>query len=177
MEKISELMDGELPRGESKRQITRLESDPQLSLSWDTYHLIRDALRQEIDLGPGFTRRIHACLEQEPVVIAPHTRMGYRMVRYTLPMAAGAAGVAVVAWLALYGEAPTGASQTLAQRASAPAMVQAPAAVQQPPLAVPANGVITDYLVAHQEFSPRTAMQGVASYARTVSADEAIPGR
>jgi negative regulator of sigma E activity len=176
MEKISELMDGELPRGEYKGQIARLENDPQLSQSWDTYHLIRDVLRQEIGVGPAFSRRVHAGLESEPVVIAPHTRMSHRIVRYTLPMAAGAAGVAMVAWLALSGDAPTGGSPNLAQRASAPAIAQAPSA-QQPPLAAAANGVVTDYLVAHQEFSPRTAMQGVASYARTVSADEANPAR
>jgi sigma-E factor negative regulatory protein RseA len=168
MDKISELMDGELPRRESKRQIARLERDPQLSERWDTYHLIRDTLRREVDLGPTFTRRVRACLEHEPVVIAPHARIGYRMRRYTLPMAAAIAGVAVVAWLALT-EAPTGAPPTLAERApapSSPAMLRAAA-----------NGAASDYLAAHQEFSPRTAMQGVASYARTVTAGEATPGQ
>jgi len=172
MDKISELMDGELPRRESKRQIARLESEPQLSERWDTYHLIRDTLRREVDLGPTFARRVRACLEREPVVIAPHTRIGYRMVRYTLPMAAAAAGVAVVAWLALPAGAPTDLSQIVVQRAPTAAIVRAPVAV-----AASANGVASDYLVAHQEFSPRTAMQGVASYARTVTAGEANPGR
>jgi sigma-E factor negative regulatory protein RseA len=170
MDKISELMDGELPRRESKRQIVRLERDPQLSERWDTYHLIRDTLRREVDLGATFTRRVRACLEHEPVVIAPHTRIGYRMARYTLPMAAAVAGVTVVAWLALT-EAPTGASTTLAERAAAPAP-SAPAIMR-----AAANGGTSDYLVAHQEFSPRTAMQGVASYARTVTAGEATPGQ
>lgn len=175
MDKISELMDGELPRRESKRQITRLESDPQLSERWDTYHLIRDTLRREVDLGPTFTHRVRACLQQEPVVFAPHTRIGYRMVRYTLPMAAAVAGVAVVAWLALTVDAPSGAPQTVAERAGAPTIVRLPVAVQQAQLV--ANGGTSDYLVAHQEFSPRTAMQGVASYARTVTAGEPNPGR
>lgn len=166
MDKISELMDGELPRRESKRQIARLEGDPRLSERWDTYHLIRDTLRREVDLGPTFTRRVRACLEQEPVVVAPHARIGYRMARYTLPMAAAVAGVAVVAWLALTGDAPTDAPPTVAERAAAAAIVRASA-----------NGGTSDYLVAHQEFSPRTAMQGVASYARTVTAGEANPGQ
>ena len=34
---------------------------------------------------------------------------------------------------------------------------------------------MNEYLVAHQEFSPSTAMQDVASYVRTVSADEPNP--
>ncbi len=169
MDKISELMDGELPRRESKRQIARLERDPRLSERWDTYHLIRDTLRREVDLGPTFTRRVRACLEHEPVLIAPHTRIGYRMARYALPMAAAVAGVTVVAWLALT-EAPTGAPSTLAQRGAAPA----PSATV---MRASASVAASDYLVAHQEFSPRTAMQGVASYARTVTAGEATPGQ
>ncbi|HEY7757801.1 MAG TPA: sigma-E factor negative regulatory protein [Burkholderiales bacterium] len=179
MDKISELMDGELPRRESKRQIVRLERDPQLSERWDTYHLIRDTLRREVDLGPSFTHRVRTCLEQEPLVIAPHARIGYRMARYTLPMAAAAAGVAVVAWLTLAGEAPPGAPPTMAER-SAPLALSAPSSVPSAPSAMvraSANGATSDYLVAHQEFSPRTAMQGVASYARTVTAGETNPGR
>jgi sigma-E factor negative regulatory protein RseA len=35
-------------------------------------------------------------------------------------------------------------------------------------------GVMNDYLTAHQEFSPSTAMHGVASYVRTVPTDESI---
>lgn len=160
MDKISELMDGELPSRECKRQIDRLERDAHLSTSWDTYHRIRDALRQEAEVRSDFMRRVHECLEREPTVIAPHTRLGHRVVRYTLPMAAGIAGVAVVAWLAVSMQDTSGLRQ-----------VPGPTAIGK---AVPsASGAVADYLVAHQEFSPRTAMQGVASYVRTVSADEA----
>jgi sigma-E factor negative regulatory protein RseA len=177
MHKISELMDGELPPRESKHQIGRLKTDQRLTESWDTYHLIRDTLRREGELGPGFARRVRASLEREPVLIAPHTRVSYRMVRYTLPMAAAVAGVAVVAWLALSGDAPLDTSQTLAQGTPTAAIAVVPASEQQAPLAASAGGWTTDYLVAHQEFSPRTAMQGVASYARTVSTDDVNRGR
>src|SRR5262245_28586324 len=163
MDKISELMDGELPSRELKTQIARLKSDPRLTESWDTYHLIRDTLRREGDLGPGFARRMRACLETEPVMIAPHTRLSYRLVRYTLPMAAVVAGVAVVAWLAFSTDAPLDTSQTMAQRAPETVMVRVATPEQQAPLPASAGGGTTDYLVAHQEFSPRTAMQGVAS--------------
>ena len=37
------------------------------------------------------------------------------------------------------------------------------------------NGEFRDYMLAHQEFSPSTAMQGVASYVRTVPYED--PGR
>jgi sigma-E factor negative regulatory protein RseA len=69
--------------------------------------------------------------------------------------------VALVAWLALSMQMPGGAP--------------APQARLQVPLAAPA--AVNDYMLAHQEFSPSTAMRGVASYVRTVSAHEADPAR
>jgi hypothetical protein len=36
-------------------------------------------------------------------------------------------------------------------------------------VAVPAGEVANNYLLAHQRYSPSNAMQGVASYVRTVS--------
>jgi hypothetical protein len=36
---------------------------------------------------------------------------------------------------------------------------------------------MTRYLVAHQEFSPTTAMQGVGSYSRTVWPEDSDPSR
>jgi sigma-E factor negative regulatory protein RseA len=168
MEKISELMDGELSARESRSQIQRLEKDPDLGDSWETYHLIRDALRNEVDLGPAFAKRLHDRLEREPAIVAPHTRLVNRVVRYSLPMAAGVAGIAVVGWLALSNLPGSGGMQQLAQ---APAAQQA-AAIAPAPAAARVNGQVRDYLLAHQEFSPSTAMQGVASYVRTVSADD-----
>jgi sigma-E factor negative regulatory protein RseA len=166
-------MDGELDARESRVQIQRLERDPALAGEWETYHLIRDALRNEIDLGPQFARKLHERLADEPVIVAPHTRLSHRMVRYTLPMAAGLAGVAVVGWLALSSGQMSGAGQTVAQNA---VPVPAVATVTKPAPATQAvDGQVREYMLAHQEFSPSTAMQGVASYVRTVSTDD-TPG-
>ena len=41
---------------------------------------------------------------------------------------------------------------------------------------LPANDSINDYLLAHQEFSPGTDVQGAASYIRTVAARHAAAG-
>jgi sigma-E factor negative regulatory protein RseA len=162
MDRISALMDGELGRWASKAQIERLERDPALGESWETYHLIGDALRQDAGLGADFTRRLHERLEQEPMVVAPHMQLSHRIARHALPVAAGFGGVAVVTWLAL-------SLQPFApQRTPVAEALVAPAAVAA---AVPASaqGAAADYLRAHQEFSPSVAMQGVASYVRTVS--------
>ena len=158
MEKISQLMDGELGEREARLQIRRLESEASLMQAWDTYHLIRDAMRDDISLGIDFERRLRQRLDGEATVIAPN--VASRVVRYSLPLAAAVAGVAVVGWLAL-------SSQP--QPAPSPGARIAPAVVATE---TPAAGQMSDYLLAHQEFSPTAAMQGVASYVRTVSNED-----
>jgi len=78
-----------------------------------------------------------------------------------LSAAAAIGGVALVTWLALF-DSPFAPQQKVAGN-------QAPPGGQTQVAATPANDAVNDYLLAHQQFSPSTAMQGVASYVRTVS--------
>jgi sigma-E factor negative regulatory protein RseA len=174
MEKISQLMDGELEEHESRVQFRRLGEDGGLVRSWETYHLIRDVLRDEAAACPDLVRRVRQRLDKEPTVIAPHTRFAARIARYTLPMAAAIAGVTVVGWLALSLRPAIESAGPTAQNNPPP--VSGPAQ-PAPALAVAsANGQVNEYLLAHQEYSPSTAIQGVASYIRTVSnRDPEIP--
>lgn len=174
MEKISELMDGELGEREARAQIHRLGSEASLAQAWDTYHLIRDALRDNICMGSSFERRLRQRLDEEPTVIAPRARVTSRVVRYSLPLAAAVAGVAVVGWLGLSSPPQTAPSPPTALTApnvvatrGVPPLLPAPARAAQ----------MNDYLLAHQEFSPTAAMQGVASYVRTVSNEDWDPAR
>ena len=149
MERISAFMDGELEDQEAAGQVRRLKEDLELRLAWDTYHLIGDAMRGEAGYSSGLAVKISARLASEPTVVAPRTRMPLRNVRrLALSAAASIAGVALVAWLTLF---------------------DSPLAPQTQLAVTPANGAVNDYLLAHQQFSPNTAMQGVASYVRTVS--------
>ena len=163
MERISAFMDGELEDHEVAGQVRRLKEDLELRTAWDTYHLIGDAMRGEAGYSSGLAVKISARLASEPTVMAPRIRMPLRNVpRLALSAAAAIGGVALVAWLTLF-DSPL-APQT--QLAATPAN----GAAQQTQLAAtPANGAVNDYLLAHQQFSPNTAMQGVASYVRTVS--------
>jgi sigma-E factor negative regulatory protein RseA len=171
METISQMMDGELDEHECRLQIRRLGQDAALAQSWDTFHLIRDVLRDEASAGPDLAHRVRERLVKEPTVIAPHTRLAARVVHYTFPMAAAVASVAVVGWLALsFRPALESSGLVTAQNTAVPqAVAVKPVA---PPTAAPANGQMNEYLLAHQEYSPSTAMQGVASYIRTVSSRE-----
>jgi len=162
MERISAFMDGELEDHEAAGQVRRLKEDRELRAAWETYHMIGDTMRGEVGYSSGLVVKVSARLTAEPTVLAPRPRMHLRNVRrLALSAAASIGGVALVAWLALF-DNPFVPQQNLAVN-------QAPLGAQTQLAVTPANGAVNDYLLAHQQFSPSTAMQGVASYVRTVS--------
>ena len=165
MERISAFMDGEVGDHEVAAQLASLKQDPALRETWETYHLIGDAMRGDAGVTPGFMNRFSAALAREATVLAPRTPVRSRSIpRIALPLAASFGGVALVAWLALSGNPFMPREDKLAASVVPPS---AQVAVK------PANGAVNDYLLAHQQFSPSTTMQGVASYVRTVSGREA----
>jgi len=156
---ISALMDGELDDRAAGELIDALARDRGSLETWRTYHLIGDALRQSQPLPRGFSARVARQLAGEPTVIAPGRLLPQPRTWYAL--AASLAAVALVGWL---GFAP---QQAPAPVATAPATAQPVA--QSKPAVVPLPSGTNDYLLAHQGFSPRVSLQGMAAYARTVS--------
>lgn len=168
MERVSALMDGELEGAEASDQLKRMRHDPELRSAWETYHVIGDVLRGHGVLSPGFAERVAARIEREPAILAPRRLGGRSAARVALALAASVCGVAVVAWLALYNPTRSGEPPLVADNQNKPSSAQA--APEPVPRAVPAAIAVNEYLLAHQQFSPRTALQGVASYMLTVSA-------
>jgi len=170
MEKISELMDGELEGQECKSHLQRLCKDPQLAKRWDQYHLIRDVLRSEAGTRVDLVASMHARLEAEPTILAPRRRVQTLIARIALPAAAAIAGVVVGGWLSSSPSVPLG-TQEVSKAAMPPtSVVSAPAkAALAPPVVELADGQVAELILAHQEFSPTSAMQGAASYVRTFS--------
>jgi sigma-E factor negative regulatory protein RseA len=177
MEQISALMDGELDSAEAGRQLSRVKQDSDLRSTWDTYHMIGDALRGSAMMSPGLERRVAQRLASEPTVLAPRARPARRIsptVSYALSAAASLSAVAVVAWVALSGNVP-GTAEQQARLAQAPAATSvAPSVVA---VAIPEAARAHDYLLAHQGVSPSTALQGVAPYVRTVTMSQQLDGR
>jgi sigma-E factor negative regulatory protein RseA len=171
MEKISELMDGELEAQECSNHLQRLCKDPQLAKRWDQYHLIRDVLRSEAGTRVDLVASMHARLEAEPTILAPRRRVQTLIARVALPAAAAIAGVVVGGWLSSSPSGPLG-GQEVAKDTTSPASVVSAAAkpAAPPPVVVElADGQVNELILAHQEFSPTSAMQGAASYVRTLS--------
>ena len=176
---ISALMDGELDQRAAAQVMDALAKDGEATEAWRIYHLISDTLGESRMLSAGFTERVAARLAQEPTVLAPNRLRGDPPPRRWVAMAAGVAAVALVGWL---GFAP---QQTAVQTAVAPAahgpvpLTQAPAAASPDNRAqsVPLPSGANDYLLAHQGYSPRVSLQGMAPYVRTVSEQAQEPGR
>lgn len=172
MEKISMLMDGELDEHESQGQLKRLKDDPALARGWHDYHLIGDAMRGERPLSAGFNARLAARMAAEPTILAPQRTSKRSATAYALSAAASISAVALVGWVAFvnYPEAPAPQIAQAPPAITAATAVTPPAAAPQPQLAsVSSEGKMNEYLMAHQEFSPSTAIQGLAPYIRSVS--------
>jgi sigma-E factor negative regulatory protein RseA len=165
--RISELMDGEVERHEAAGPLDALRAEGEARDTWRSYHLIGDAMRDTRMLSAGFAARVAAKLSEEPTVMAP-SRIApapQRARRQLLSAAASLAAVALVGWVAFglqEGQPPT---------AQAPSSMAQVAQVQPPAAQVPPPSSANDYLYAHQGYSPRNSLQGVAPYVRTVSGE------
>jgi len=160
-DRISQLMDGELDDRAAAELIGRIGRGDEALETWRLYHLVSDSMRESRALSAGFSARLAERLAAEPTVLAPQRARSESRTWFALSAAASLAAVALVGWLAFapqQGAAPqlarTATPQVEAQAAPAPAM--APSAAN-------------DYLLAHQGFSPRVSIQGMAPYVRTVS--------
>jgi len=161
-ERISRLMDGEVDTSEMDALCALLRDDAAMA-TWSCYHTIGDALRGETavtrSVGPAVSRQ----LASEPTVLAPRVLVASRpemsrVASWAWAAAASIAAVSVVGWTAY-------------SLIDAPEMLAAKTAggtartAQIRPLTVP-----PDYLLAHQEYAPANALQGLGPYMRDVAA-------
>lgn len=178
--KISALMDGELDGHELGEPLAALDQDGDAIETWRIYHLISDALQGHLLLANDCVRRVAARLVEEPVLIAPLPSQVARpeRTRWFVPsaLAASVAAVALVGWMALVPQQR--APSLMAPVAQAPQPGPAPVAavarsVKEAPTRLPITAATRDYLIAHQVYSPRISLQGMAPYVRSVSAESA----
>jgi sigma-E factor negative regulatory protein RseA len=167
--KISALMDGELERREAGGALDALRNEGEARDLWRSYHLIGDAMRDTPQLSAGFAARVTAKLSDEPTVLAPRARPMLEQRRWQLLSAA--ASVAAVAFVsfAYFSQDPAAPAAPVAT--GAPSAAQAETAQVAPP------ETANDYLLAHQGYSPRNSLQGMAAYVRTVSSTASEPRR
>ena len=164
-ERVSVLMDGELDDKSAAAAIQSLASEREARDAWRSYHLIGDLMRGSAPLSEGFAARITWKLAEQPTVLAPgRIRPQPRRWFTVSAVAASLAAVALVAWLAFAPQPQVPAAPLAQAKPEAPAIVPMPTAAN-------------DYLLAHQGFSPRVSLQGMAPYVRTVSEQTVEPRR
>jgi len=162
-DRISALMDGELDDKSASELIGSLAHGSEHADAWREYHVIRDAMRGTAPLSEGFSARVAWKLADQPTVLAPRrSRPGLAPDSprwFTLSaIAASFAAVALVGWLAFAPQQP----------APAPVLAKVQPPVEKPAM-VPMPTSANDYLLAHQGFSPRVSLQGMAPYVLTVA--------
>jgi len=191
-------MDGELDSIDVAETITQVKKTEELRNEWSTYHLIGDALRQPEMATFDITSGIRKRLAIEPTVLTQELSKEKKGKVFAFAVAASMlTAVAAVSWMG--GQTmdqpfdrvtDTAVLQTavktefteptvitvpvLAQKEefkTGKLFLQAQAAAQADSDVIPNSAPIqlNDYMFAHEEFSPRTAIRGVSSYMHTVA--------
>lgn len=175
---VSAFIDGALNESVAKSTLDALKNQPDLRQAWDTYHLISDALRGSPAISQDFAGRVMNRLAAEPTVIAPMMRRPSSLRRLIVPLAASAMGVAAVGWVAQSLNSTESVQVAAGARPQSRPTVNV--AVGMPVQAPPYSAVevltvqhvapqVREYLLAHQNYSPRSNIQGVGHYLRSFS--------
>jgi sigma-E factor negative regulatory protein RseA len=170
--RVSALMDGELDVEETTRVIRAMRNCGEMRADWMRYHHIGACLRGEPEMAVDVVVKVMAVLEHEPTVLAPSPRQPVALMTNTrlmalrplMAMAASAAGVALVAWMALSPEMQTPAAPGVVAKAAASVAQAVPKANEKE------TSRMQSYLVAHQAHAPGSAIVGGVRNIRTVSA-------
>lgn len=158
-EKISRLMDGEIDATEMDVVFKALKGDAGMA-TWNCYHVIGDALRGETAATRNVAGTVAQRLAAEPAIVAAPARTAARPASWALAAVATLAAVTVVGWTAYSMVDATPAGFAKMREASTISAAQ-----MRPAARLPA-----DYLLAHQEYAPANALQGVGPYLRDVAA-------
>lgn len=156
-ESISALMDGELFEDEAEALLGRIGRHPEARREWQTYHLIGDALRQPDHIPEDISATLRERLRNEPTVLAPRSRISKKLRYFAMSAVASVMAVALVVWMSVK-IGPESVPQMALQQSGA----------EQQASSGDHDGM-DDYLMAHQEFSPSTNVEGAATYIRTVA--------
>ena len=168
-EKMSALLDDELSAHERDRLLQELGQDPMLRAAWGRYHLIRAALRKDIEVvvNSDLAARVVRRIENDP---APLARPLIRLpMRHFTKLAAGLAIAASVAAVAVVSFKSTLLPDTTHVPVVATAAVDSTSKSQTQIAKAAQDSSLNALLVKHNEFSPAANMNGMMPYVRVVS--------
>lgn len=180
-EQVSAGVDDELEAGEAGLLFRRLAADADLRQRWQRYHLISDALRNNLPtrLPIDLATRISAAIAAQPSLSQRMQPARWLRPLAGFAIAASVATIAVLGMRSLHTAVDSGPAEQLASAATVPAALPAALPVTtsqgdgtrwdpaQPEVAARLNA----YLVNHSGHAGATGMQSVLPYVRIVGYD------
>ncbi len=171
-EKLSALMDGELSEIEARRLLEDLTRDPTHRSTWERYHLVRHAMRGELELAAahGLPERVHARVSDlqksfHAGSLSPRVKRGAGL----LAMAASVAAISI-AGLRLLDQPQTPAAVTVASAPATAAIETTSATAKRWTATEPDVEKSLDTLLAqHNEYATGSGMAGMPRYVRVVA--------
>ncbi|MEW8507046.1 MAG: sigma-E factor negative regulatory protein [Candidatus Thiodiazotropha sp.] len=187
-ERLSALVDDEISEHEISGEINKLKNSPERLDVWSRYHLIGDAMRNELGKihDTGIARSISQQLENEPVVLAPAALKRRIPIRKrTLTGVAVAASLTAVAVVMAPQMINPGSSEAPNQLVSSAPLEQGERLQESRIVYVAEDGTrwkllkkpkvesrLNAYLLNHQDLSSSSNIKGIMPYATFVSYDE-----
>ena len=195
-EQLSACLDGELPEGELDLLLRQVGRDPQLHEVMGSYARIGEVLRagRAVTASAGFAAKVSAAIAAEPQLQSPvplrNPRVAPTALQWLRPAigVAIAASVAAVAVFSLQPDAPQPSQVAQIAEAAQPAVPATvgvmgdPSSYTVPPNTastafIPTSATrLTNYVVAHSEYSSPLGRRTVLSGVLSDETDEEDPG-
>lgn len=171
-EKLSAFVDDELDGLEERRVLAALEKDVSLRRTWERYHLMRSALRQDLGVlvSPEMSERVAARIEAEPIKVVPFRRNRIMRLAGTLAIAASVAAIAITSLQSLNQPASTPLSQLAADQPASGNIIRA-GSMHWDRKEPEAESALNAFLVEHNEFASSSGIGGMMPYVRVVGYD------
>lgn len=171
-EKLSALVDNELDELDERRVLSMLEGDVVLRSTWERYHLVRAALRQDLEVvvAQDMSERLAQRIAAEPSVASTFKRHRLAQLMGTFAIAASVAAIAIVGvqWLQQPVNAPL---PKLADNLPVQAKLIHSGTTRWDTKEPEAENALNAYLVEHDEFASTAGIGGMMPYIRVVSYD------
>lgn len=179
-EQVSAFVDGELPDAERELLQRRLAGDGELQATWQRYHLIRDAMRE--DLPEFIARKTDTAFMQDEDLSLDSTPASVTILQRFAKPAAGFAIAASVAMLAVVGVLYN--NDSLSPPSSVQIADSQPAKLPDNFVIVPRSGWqsakpavvshLNGYLVDHSSYAGFGTSQSIIPYSRIAGYDQPV---
>lgn len=172
-ERLSALVDNELDELDERRVLSALADDTALRSTWERYHLVRAALRQDLEMvvTHDMSQRLAQQIAAEPSVEVTFKRRRLAHLMGTFAIAASVAAIAIVGvqWLQQPVNAPLPkiADNNLPVQAKLVRSGVTRWDTKEPE----AENALNAYLVEHDEFASSAGIGGMMPYIRVVTYD------